>query len=363
MIVLDCYSDSLLGDLEAVGVDIGVMGVSDSGLVFAAADKNRLACYNPVKGKFLDYMTIDTEEIRNILPAFHDWVVVAGVDGIWLSNGTDIEKIENPFKSEIYRVYEIGKGRYSLVSFEGDYTALEINEANETFFKKVLRSLYDGPCYYCTSETGTVVVSTSGEIYIDDGRELLLKLPLSESGSISSCLEGPDGLLWLASFGDGIFRVDLKSGKYYRETAEKGLHDNFILTMYKDAEGAVWAGSWSSGAAYLDIRKKHFNHVEPEDLGYEDADIMAVLETSDKSLWMSVLGSGLAVKKPDGEILKLNSDSGLPSDYFLSLMEDSQGRIWAGTVSSGVAVIDPQSMRVIKRYSNDAAGAEKILSD
>lgn len=357
------YGDSLLGDAEATGVDVKALCISNSGRVYALVNRNILVRYDPEAGTFTEVISLDSTEIKYICAAEKGYVLLAGDDSLVLTNGSDLVFLDSPFDADIYHLCKTGKTTFLVTSNLGELAELQVGEDMEVLISEPRFSGIEGPLHCYAAANGNVLVTSSGDIYAEENGMLISRLPLSGEIRVSACMEGPDGLLWIGTSGDGIYRVDVKTGGYTHESTENGLHDDYILSLYTDGKDTVWAGSWSSGAAGSSLNLQCIEHVSPGDLGLSEADVMAVEETSTGDLWLSILGNGILVIKTTGELLRLGTATGLPSDYYLSLMEDSAGRIWAGTAASGVVVIDPVSLLPVFHYHTGAQQARRILSD
>lgn len=96
---------------------------------------------------------------------------------------------------------------------------------------------------YCDSK-GTIWLGThSQSVSIFENEEFKLR-ELNDSLvavlDIVSFVEGDDGELWIATKGDGVFRI--KGDKVDEFTTEDGLFSDFCYLLAKDATGNIWIG-------------------------------------------------------------------------------------------------------------------------
>ena len=73
--------------------------------------------------------------------------------------------------------------------------------------------------------------------------------------------EDSQGLLWVATFGNGLYKYDPKTGKtdYYphEENNPRGLADNLVWDVLEDQQGRIWVGT-HSGLQLLDQETNSF---------------------------------------------------------------------------------------------------------
>ncbi len=173
----------------------------------------------------------------------------------------------------------------------------------------------------------------------EDGGLSLLNL---SDGSIEDLtFPGPDGKpvnvqgllldgndLWIATFGNGIYRMDLPS----RQIRKNYLVDLSTATVAGTRSGDIYLGT-TSGLYRYDRAEDRFQSC-PE---FGSAFIHALYEDSRGSLWIGSYGSGLWTGK-DGKYRHIrvsDKDFGLTSDYITSIREDSRHRLWVLTEAGG----------------------------
>jgi len=64
--------------------------------------------------------------------------------------------------------------------------------------------------------------------------------------------------------------------------------------------------------------------------------IYDLYEDKENRLWVATLGSGLFRYDPDGQVLHLTSENGLPTDFVRCVTEDREGNVWVGTEGGGL---------------------------
>jgi signal transduction histidine kinase/CheY-like chemotaxis protein/ligand-binding sensor domain-containing protein len=124
---------------------------------------------------------------------------------------------------------------------------------------------------------------------------------------VNTLLMGPDGALWVGTR-NGVNRFDPASGMAEQilpgSAAAGALPHGFVTTLTFDARGRLWVGTNSGGIGVLDGKAADGRH----------------------------------------RFLRLDKQSGLPSNSIGALSADPDGRVWAST-SDGLAVIDAATLR------------------
>ena len=140
------------------------------------------------------------------------------------------------------------------------------------------------------------------------------------------CMDGGD--LWIATFGNGVFRMDFPS----RSIRKNYLSDLSAATVYKTRSGDIYLGT-TSGLYRYNRAEDRFQSC-PE---FGSAFIHALYEDSHGNLWVGAYGHGVWTGK-DGQYRHITiSDKafGLTSNYITSIREDSRHRLWVLTEAGG----------------------------
>ncbi len=185
-------------------------------------------------------------------------------------------------------------------------------------------------------------------VTVDDGHVLagaedggLVLLDLSDGTVEDLTFPGPDGSvlniqglvldgeqLWIATFGKGVFRMDLPS----RKVQKNYLSDLSAACVARTRSGDILLGT-TAGLYRYDRTQDRFQSC-PE---FGSAFIHALYEDSRGSLWIGSYGHGVWTGKEGGyqHITANDPAFGLTSDYITSIREDSRHRIWVLTEAGG----------------------------
>ena len=169
-----------------------------------------------------------------------------------------------------------------------------------------------------------------------------------------------NGTLWVGTNGEGIYRFrpgDLQAGdktirRYvqYRQNYENthGLTDNYVLTLYQDRRGTVWAGTWNGDLHAFDPAQNRFVPLE----GWSGAararfPVSALLEDHAGTLWVGTRGGGVfrltaaAGNRFAVRHFAAGEDGNSLSNNFINcLFEDREKDLWVGT-EEGLNRLDP----------------------
>ena len=201
--------------------------------------------------------------------------------------------------------------------------------------------------------------------------------------TVSAIAEGPPGVLWLGSLGQGLFRLDTETGAVapfrYRCPEEDCNPSNQILGILAESD-ALWLATNGGGLLRFDRGESTFARFLPESANerfltgvVRRADglwlgsaggvlrftngafaaeettrsdhILDLFQDSRGTVWAASYGGGLL--RHDGAWTRFSEDDGLPENLVASVAEDAAGRIWVSTLSQQPAVFDPETSRFI----------------
>ena len=170
-------------------------------------------------------------------------------------------------------------------------------------------------------------------------------------------------MLWIGTNG-GLNLFDPEQERFYLIGGDFKDSLQFKKTMihhiYEDPQGLLWVSSFGDGVFVIDPDTKkciaHYYH-DPNDPNSIGSDVVfAITQDLEGSYWMST-EAGLYHFNPQTESFKLyENKSYLPKTETTGhiIKTDRAGLIWIGTVGRGVIYFLPQP-RKFRRYLNDEA--------
>ncbi|MEO6280562.1 two-component regulator propeller domain-containing protein [Roseateles sp.] len=181
---------------------------------------------------------------------------------------------------------------------------------------------------------------------------------------ITTLYEDDAGLIWIGTYGNGLLRLDPRTGAISVITAgPQGLSGPQVSTMAADRKGGLWV-STDQGLNRLELAtgrvQKDSAHGIPLGLP-ENVNPSALLLDRRGDLW-AAMTYGLFVLRagaPFFELVPLQAGD-RPAEDVISLLEDGDGRLWIGTLTSGVFVRDPAT-GVVRRVLDSERQGQPLL--
>jgi signal transduction histidine kinase/DNA-binding NarL/FixJ family response regulator len=157
------------------------------------------------------------------------------------------------------------------------------------------------------------------------------------SSRINGLAQDRNGYLWIAT-DDGVARFDGLSMRLWRHNPGivGGMPDNLVNTLHIDSADRVWMTFAKNGAGMIDTRRREVQWVEaPETPAFATADVWAIDETPDGSMWFGSFGDGLFQRDPTGRFRHhgaVRSGAGTePESRVVCLATTADGTLWIGT--------------------------------
>lgn len=201
---------------------------------------------------------------------------------------------------------------------------------------------------------GSVFIATKRGLYRSDadGRRVTrVSLAGRDPAASTWALLADGGTLWIGGQFDGLWRLDLASGRGAAVTlAAPGLTDQRIMVLARGAAGELWVGT-RNGLNRVDPLSGSVEHYPAGPTlarGLSAGFVTALMLDGESRLWVGSYGGGIDVLPAAGKgatILRVGVAQGLPDGTVNALLQDGDGRVWAST-DDGLARIDPARMTV-----------------
>lgn len=229
-----------------------------------------------------------------------------------------------------------------------------------------------------------------------------LNLPKNHSKATTIVFDlhqGSDGHIWVATDGEGIFKIDKQSGSVswfntfigglnslaitkifsdstqtiwlgtvnaglgrekkfesiidhytYIGESSKGISSKFVTSLFESQSGDIWIGIDQGGVNLFDREKKeliHFLHDSQNTSSLSDNIVNSIYEDSRGDLYVGTYLNGFDIKRKGEETFEhywSNEESAPPFSKFVRVfMEDRAGDFWIGTVTAGLLKHDRNS--------------------
>ena len=214
-----------------------------------------------------------------------------------------------------------------------------------------------------------------GLCLFDRPTETFTRIP-SVLDRVKSIVDAPDGTLWVASEGGGLFLRDPATGAFtsYQPDAKSpvSLASFLISALLFDRDGRMWIGTRNAGVDLFQRSGKfarfiHHRHDASDSKSLAHDDVWGLAEDKTGNLWVATYGGGLNVlDHQTGAFRHYRHRSGDPhslrSDLVTCVFVDHTGTIWAGTDRGGVQQYDPVSDGFVA-FMHDAADPASLSQD
>lgn len=201
---------------------------------------------------------------------------------------------------------------------------------------------------------GSVFIGTKRGLYraSADGRQVRrISLDGRDPTASTWALLADGDTLWVGGQSDGLWALDLRSGKARSVLPEpaRQLSDQRIFTLARGPSGSLWIGT-RMGLNRLFPATGKVQRIVPE-AGRSDSlssgFITSLYTDRQQRLWVGTYGGGISLLEGGGEPLRfrhIGKAQGLPNENINALLEDRKGLVWAST-DNGLARIDPATLQ------------------
>ena len=202
---------------------------------------------------------------------------------------------------------------------------------------------------YCVSDLW--VYNILGKKWMKDWAK---KAKGRESDMVQSVCHAKDGLVWIGRDQHGVCVLDKKTGEttelVHIENDERSLQNNSVMSLYEDAHGIMWVGTYKKGVSYYSESTFKFgvSHV---------GDVNCVAEDKDGYVWIGTNDDGLVhwhkLKGVD-KVLKAGGANSISSNVIVTLKKTRDGKLWIGTFKGGLNCYDNGRITIYKHQQGNS---------
>jgi len=288
------------------------LGTEDAGLI--KLDHQTGLFENFYEGS--GHVNISSRNIQGILVDDNDlWIGTYG-DGIYILN-IPAEKITGHF--------ELNDGRSGLKT-----------NSFITFLKAADGTIYAGSVlglYQYDPET-------SSFRFLND---------VAAGTFIHALYEDKRGIIWIGTYGRGLYKFDRSSGICKIILSDKGDYEGLryehITSIYEDNNHKIWFTTEGNGLSYINGETEQVTRYIPgKDIDF--AIYCAMLQDGHGSMWITSTRGLLRFDPDSNKLITYTKDDGLLSNTFSynSSFQDKNGKMYFGT-TSGLVAFNPADIK------------------
>ena len=195
--------------------------------------------------------------------------------------------------------------------------------------------------------------------------------PNSLSGdNVLSLYTDETGAIWIGTWLSGASRFDPARDKFQRYVFEndnpKGLHGDGVWAIREDRNGSLWVGTSNGGLHRLDRATSQFTHYkqdprDPNSLSGES--VWSIYEDGSDQLWIGTDGGlnkfDTTTETFDRFAHDPKNPNSLSDNTVLTISEDRAGALWIGTMAGGLNKLDGKTGK-LTHYARDPDDPESI---
>ena len=225
--------------------------------------------------------------------------------------------------SDCGMIYSFLQDREGNLWFGSMYDGVEFRPAQNNFVSYMVPENADtdiAMSSICELEDGRYLLGTwnSGILLFDENRRTVSPQVRTYgiwTAVLSMLVE--DRTLWIATFRQGIKKVDLDTGSVQSYLSDPADPNSRVFVLFRSANGRIWAGT-SVGLYYYDRRSDRF--IEQ----FAIQRISAITEDHQGKLWIATTGNGLyAYDVRTGNLDTYRHDRNNPASRYLRMATGS----------------------------------------
>lgn len=231
---------------------------------------------------------------------------------------------------------------------------------NSSFFKGFWVGMSDSILYYYSKN----------EDMIKPLNQALSDKPFEVHG----LYEQSDSVLWVATIGAGLFKVDLaytshgplvkQYKQFHFSDSQEELINLSSVCAYRDS--ILFLGSRGNGLVCLDMHKESYRVFSLQDILHRSVDdvLSLYLDESKSVLYVGTTAGLLAIhlleksRKP----IYLGGEDGLFNDMIHGIVQDQSGILWLGT-NKGLVRFNPETVEFYTYLSNNGVEVVEFSDD
>jgi serine phosphatase RsbU (regulator of sigma subunit)/streptogramin lyase len=253
--------------------------------------------------------------------------------GVNLLSSEAIVKLVNKkefIDSKIGAIYQLNDDGYLIGTLSAGLNVFSDNSfTNIPELKQnnvsCVRKLPDNNVWVGTGDDGIYILKEQGNKF--SVSQHLKKIDGISLPLVSRIRETPDGVVLVATYGEGLFKIKGKTITHY--SAVSGLPSSKIITMFLDTKSNIWLGTNDAGIIKMAPNGLITNYTEKD--GLPSKSIWAITEDDKHNLYFGTNDAGI-ISYNGKEFKALDTKDGLCSNNVQALVWDKNHKnLIAGT--------------------------------
>ena len=272
------------------------------------------------------------------------------------SDNADLSRVKKLFSDKESNVWLVSQHEVSLSLG----TKLEItSEIDGKEIRKVhaLTTAKDGKVWFGNDE-GVFCFDPKAKIEHQQLKYYSIGLDLKHQ-KIMSLFADHSGMIWAGTFGQGVIRLDPKTGNHIQFDEKDGLANSNILAIEGD-EKAIWFATLG-GASRFTINsgfgnlafKPHFDNYGKSE-GLSNNFIYDINLDENNTVWFATDGSGVIYFK-NGIFKPISNDGDFSKKVVYSVESDNDGNVWMNVANEGLYLYRDEKITKYKTDSDHAS--------
>lgn len=354
---------------------------AEEGKILAAHNKEGIYSYDLVahKREHISWAKILPKDkiaskINSIVPTSTGYFLCSNNGLLYYSMGLNKIKdfIPTADTAPIERIFKVGMAPWYLTQHELGELSSDFRQRKTTFSLKDLNvsqvSVIGDSIYLSTFDSGVYVFSPRT-------RQLTpLKIvgptfafEKADCNKIVADTVSGSPVLWIGSWNSGLYQYNIpkQTIKLYNES--NGLINKKVITVAKDARGALWLGMDGFGAVKIEDKSNmefiNFRY-QKATRGISSNTVFSFLLDKKGNFWYTSSQQGIgAILNEDGNtsFRYTKDENRFPWMYVHRLHEDRKGRIWM-KAAEGVMLFDPDKQVFSQLHAGEGISPPKWLT-
>ena len=338
---------------------------SDDGTIWVGTLRDGLARFDKPTGRFRKYQSFKRDNIC----LYDVWGIVPEREQLWVATTTGVFKLDIPSgRAEAITLMDgqhddDGAGHWPIAMRQERKGAILVRySSGEEYLlntkshkmQRLNRSMGLGEqaraLPYTSREGNTWIALENGGYqmqspYSPKFRPFGIEHKGIIYGRANPLLQTADSAFWAGSDGQGLLRVDGRTGERRRFFEEPGSPVNCVISMAPGPGNAVWVAS-ENKLALVDPKKGVVRQVPLPEGGF----FISMIQSDSRGwIWAGSFKQGVMVYQPKEDTFRyFYQDYSRPDskdhNQVGTIMEDSRGAIWVGTYGGGLYRLDPNTL-------------------